>query len=1230
MFVEVAVAKPSQIKSADPFTGTPLSQRFNPESDSILMSPAPAPAPFQKAVEDALKTLDPIYREVFKASQGSPTPTPQELADRFGVSPRAIENILGTVRARLRSVSEAATGDLKPNPADAGRPDLGYSTVPALQRVDQLRNQEGLPNGATLDEIRKAGEAYLRQPNAIQRLIEADGEWSPEQTAAANIALVESALRSEVTEQTALLANLYREQGSRWSEAGRARRDVEMSPAERSALLIHGLLVDPDARTSKALKKAKTAEEKRSILAAWTARVTGIKQSLKDRGIDVEAAMSRLNEQVADAKASEAEASERHQMLVKALQDRVAELELAANQANARAKSAAGAAQQAQAEAEAARAAAALQKAQEATKQAEALDPTNTIKLELRKLSTPRRIVVETMRNGGTWQQAAEATGMSVEEARKVMLDFIGALKKAAADAILLAEDMMLGSQALGAPSPLNAAAPEGKKERAAKIADAMVAAAGYDMAMFDRRSSGKLATTTGKKGTTTTAKAKAERPEPAMMSDEEFTRRQNSPDVHRTLWQWEMTVTQPQNRISFEDWMAKPQTKARMQRQQRMFAQPVSTFTGTLDMHDPRSVRAAAREVAATRASIFDKVVDYWRMAILTGPQTAIVNTASNVMHSLYHLGPRRLVEAGLNDVLGLFGAGDKNSATLGEIAAMTRVIHRALALAGQNMVKSWNQESRIAESMFTQAYQQHELGQLKGEDLTPALRGPLGTLMRSLSYRHMTAADEFIKAFHGTMEAAAQAHRIAKREKLTGKAYAARIEELMEFGSEAWRRALEVSEDITFQRKLDPKDPRTLAALDKLGSAIKRGTAKYRALAFFFPFVNTPTNIFKAAIEMSPIGALLAVIDGTRALKIRYASGKMDKRAAEVAASELYDRARLVKDLTNQIVAAGIFWALSGMVESDEDDESGLPRITGTVDWKATRKGERDNQYRTMPPMSIRLGDNTIVSYSRVEPFATMLAGVVDLIHELNVSGGVNDKLVGAYFGRIQNQLTDKTFLAGVSDLVKAAQDPERFTTKLAGGIVTGFVPNLIRQPIREVDPVLRDASPREEDGFFTAIGKQLGYSLAPGYAPPQVDVWGNPVTRHHGEQLGTPQTDILVRVFDPSNIAIGKEIDPIDLYIFNWNSKTDLKRHLALEPIRDSLIDTRSGQTIKLPLTPEEQAEANRRAGKAAREFLGNEWDWKNPTEQGIERIKEVVRRFQNGERDRLRLQRLRAMQ
>jgi hypothetical protein len=510
------------------------------------------------------------------------------------------------------------------------------------------------------------------------------------------------------------------------------------------------------------------------------------------------------------------------------------------------------------------------------------------------------------------------------------------------------------------------------------------------------------------------------------------------------------------------------------------------------------------------------------------------------------------------------------------------------------------------------------------------------------------MTAADEMLKSFHGHMEVAAHAYRMAKKEGLKGAAFEKRMDELLEYGSAAWVKAYESSEYVTFQTPEEKTTRRTIGIMDKAAAALRRASTtetdtkrqitnkdgkkvtvyerKPNALAFFFPFIKTPLNIFKIGIEMTPIGGFLAVVDSARALKERIDKKHISPQAAQAAAAEIYNRAEFVKDITNQIIGAGVFWSLGSLLKGDDDEP---PYLTGSTDWKRTSKGARDIEFRVMPPYSIRIGDN-IFSYQRVEPFGTALGLLVDLRLAVETEGGFNDRALGRFIGTFINQLDNKTYLKGVSDIFNAVHDPERFASKLASGVITGFVPNLIRQPIREADPYMRDIKPDQDDGFAAAIAKQIGYSLAPGYAPIRLDVWGRPVLRNNGQQIGTPQTDVLLRVFDPLNTTIGNQIDPLDLYLFKWNAQAEPKDRFNIEPIQRTLQASHNGQTYKLELTPEEHEAANKNAGQAAHKMLtesGRFTKGTTPAEQDVEYAKTVVRRYQNIERDKLRAAKLR---
>jgi hypothetical protein len=641
----------------------------------------------------------------------------------------------------------------------------------------------------------------------------------------------------------------------------------------------------------------------------------------------------------------------------------------------------------------------------------------------------------------------------------------------------------------------------------------------------------------------------------------------------------------------------------------------------------------------ALARGSKMDAIMEFWRMSILTGLQTHIVNIGSNTMFAAYNLLPRRAAEASVNTVLSAIGMGSQEAATFGEFSAMAKNLRKAIQLGARQALTSWALETRTFDAYAEGASLQMDFTGVGGENFEPKLGGKLGKVMRSLSFRAMTAADEFMKLTYGQLEAAANAHRIAKvEEKLTGAAYEKRIAELMQPGSVAWLRAMDGARRITFQDEINGNNPKAIARIDQFAELAKKGRAMPwigRPLTFFLPFIDTPTNIVKQAIEMSPLGGFLAVIDGTRALRRRYLRGNMSKAEAELAAGQLYNRARFVQDVTNQTIAWTAYFALSGLVKPDDDDEDGRPVITGTQPYKTTKRGERDNAYAVMPPQSIRIG-NTMFSYARMDPFASMMAGVVDLMQEIDRNGGtLNGAAASSYMMRLKDQLKDKTFLQGVSDLLNAIEDPERFAENATANILTGFVPNIIRQPIRESDDVIRDMQPREEQGFLEAVARRIGYSVVPQMAPVKMDVWGNEIRANRGKDLlGSPVADKLRRTLDPLNSSFGADAEPIDAWIFQFNRLTsDSSDRIGLSPIPAYITGTVDGKRVRIPLTPEEQAEANRNAGQAARSILGDDWDWKTAgTDTALQRaemIKQAVEDAQKFERARLRAQKLMEM-
>lgn len=1167
--------------------------RITPSTATALGS-SPSPEPSSEAVQEALAKMPPIYRNVFTAINDGATP--EEVMKRFPQvkTTRAVENILNQVRSRIEAATQAAEGNTRPKiDADGmieggGRPDLALSANPRVAAIDQIRNQSGVPDVRGWEEVHAQALEELRKDYAGTYARMLEKARNLEQMSDVEVAITKRIIAQETMEgrtQTedervniAMLIHGYRDIGTETARALAIRRDPEMTPAERHAQFIAEALFSPDPKTRARLRKAAPKDQK-SILAGWMKRVDQIKDELKARGYDLDASLAAYQERKQEMQDAAA------------LSPRTAEI----------------------------------------------------IKDSIRKLTKREKTIVEALRPGQTtYEGAAYLTGVTKEEAKAIYTRWVAGIKTA------MQESAQRYLAATLASSPANMMT--NILDELGVVDPDMIAMDEADRARVNeerakrepqkprkqRKKKEKSADEPGAeaiapKGTTVTPEMEAKWAEAA----EKF--RNAPPSTWRTLWQTEMENLRPIfGSIPFakieqtfgEAWKAEQIEMFPEPEPERL---PINETTGTFDLNDRIAMKEVVEAFSIARATRGEKLMEYWRMSILSGPQTHVVNVGSNILHAGYRLIPRRATEATINSALNLFGMGSQESATLGEFKAMAKNLRKAASLAGRIGMNVWKTEERLFEEYATQVAKQVEFTGMGAERYAPALGGKLGKIMRSLSFRAMTTADEFIKAYAGQLETAAQAHRIAKvQEKLSGEAYEKRVEELMQPGSIAWVRSLDEVKTITFQTDIDGSDPKLLARIDQIAEVAKNARNLPwigKPLTFFIPFIDTPTNIFKESLKITPLGLALAVIDGTRALVRKVNRGDLTKEMADKEAEKLYNRARLVEDMTNQTIGIATYFAVASLLEGDEDDDR--PFITGSQSYKTTQRGERDNAYAVMPPQSIRIGSMTF-SYKRWEPFATVLASMVDLAKSIEVNGGFTTESASQWIGGYKDQMKDKTFLQGISSLMEAFEDPDRFLTRIATNITTGFVLNVVRQPIRTADPMMRDSTPRGENGFFGDIARGVGYSIVPALAPVKMDVWGNPIRKNRGVLLGGSQlTDSAVRILDPSNVTVNPDIDPIDRWIFRWNQMTaDSKDRIAIQPISDKLTATIPGEKrqVKIQLTPEEQAEANRRAGKTARTVLGDDWEKAPFTEENAQRIIETVRQAQSMERQSLRVRKL----
>jgi hypothetical protein len=144
---------------------------------------------------------------------------------------------------------------------------------------------------------------------------------------------------------------------------------------------------------------------------------------------------------------------------------------------------------------------------------------------------------------------------------------------------------------------------------------------------------------------------------------------------------------------------------------------------------------------------------------------------------------------------------------------------------------------------------------------------------------------------------------------------------------------------------------------------------------------------------------------------------------------------------------------------------------------------------------PYSLRIGDR-YYSYQRLDPLASTLGVAADLVETSDyMTEAEREKSAALVTAAILKNLSNKTWLSGMSDAIQAIEDPDRyssaFLSRLAGSIA---VPAVVAQVARTTDPVLREAR-----GPIDRIKSRV-----PGMSKtllPRRDIWGEEIRSEGG---------------------------------------------------------------------------------------------------------------------------------
>ncbi len=522
----------------------------------------------------------------------------------------------------------------------------------------------------------------------------------------------------------------------------------------------------------------------------------------------------------------------------------------------------------------------------------------------------------------------------------------------------------------------------------------------------------------------------------------------------------------------------------------------------------------AASYEARATAA---DVLMEVWVANLLTGGTTHAVNMLSNSLTSW-------LYRAELFMAMGIGKLTGKNVLTYRDVMAYS-MGQMSDVIEGMAQAKiAWKTEADVfdAAKLDThrfKAIRSDRLGLKKNsvliDKLGRGIRTPFRLLMSEDAYFKTRAYRRRLKQLG--VRAALEENPDASHEDLVNA-----IEQVLAHPTKAQKAdAIAHANYLTFTNKTG-----------YIAAAARKLVSDFPVLKFIAPFISTPANIVKFAFARTPVAFLMK---NSERLAL---TGQRGIEAQQMA------RARV-------LMGSSIMMLMGWMAAT------GL--ITG-----APPRDPRDRRLwyaQNAQPYSVKVGD-TWYAYGRLEPLGMLVgmsADFASMYQFMDADDAEVHEMAGALTASMAHNLLSKTWLKGVSDLILAVVDSERYGASWVQSFSGTLIPTGVAQMARADDPLLR---------YTTTVWDKL-QSRIPGMTdniPARVDVWGNDIS------LAPQDSNALVNFFNP--IYLRKVAnDPV--------AKEMLRMKVGISAARKSMGAYR--------LSPEEYVDYSRIRGRLAHRML-----------------------------------------
>lgn len=494
-----------------------------------------------------------------------------------------------------------------------------------------------------------------------------------------------------------------------------------------------------------------------------------------------------------------------------------------------------------------------------------------------------------------------------------------------------------------------------------------------------------------------------------------------------------------------------------------REVTQATAERMAKIDPTDIVAVNKFIRNIKKSKAS--DKIFEAWVNAILSGPVTHIVNATSNTLTALSR--PVERVASASLDLLSYPVTGKRNRFA-GE--AVADIIGMSKGVTDGVRKGLWS---------FINEMPASGTGKIEVR-VHQSIKGVKGRIIRTPG-NLLVGADEFFKSVNYTGDLYARAYRQAAQEGLSGNARLKRIAQIIDNPLDEMVKAAKGEAAYrTFTNDLG-----------KYGKKIA-GVRDMPAVRYIIPFLRTPINIAKYGIERTPLEFL--------------------NLAHKAAIKDLPEDAidRLARATIGSLIGAGVtMYAAEGLITG------GGPKD----------KAERDALYRQgWQPYSVKVGDK-YYSYQRLEPLGMTLGLAADY-YEITSAQGDKDagELATSVMLAISKNVTSKTFMSGLFNVMNAASDPERYGEKWVESMASSTVPSVVWWAVRSEDSAVKNP-----EGALEAIKAKL--PILSKDIKAKRNVWGDAVKQ---------EGNAIWRMFSPSRVStlkddpVEKELDKLGIFV------------------------------------------------------------------------------------------------